>query len=109
MDELANSGVKCNLDEVVSVTKTADGKLLWLEQGNSSSGLTHILERHADDFAAQGIDDIPQLINDVLETTHIKVGSNDKGLYADYILNGNTYRLAYGTNGYIVSFYPTRI
>ncbi len=106
MDELASSGVKYNPDDVIAVTKTADGKLLWLEQGNTKSGLTHILERHADDFASQGIDDIPQLLNDVLKNTPIKTGSNSKGLFADYVLNGNTYRVAYGTNGYIVSFYP---
>ena len=106
MDELASSGVKYNPDEVIAVTKTADGNLLWLEQGNTKSGMTHILERHADDFASQGVDDIPQLLNDVLKNAPIKTGSNLKGLFADYVFNGNTYRVAYGTNGYIVSFYP---
>ena len=106
MDELAGSGLKYNPDEVIAVTKTVDGKLLWLERGNNQSGLTHILERHADDFASQGIDDIPQLLNDVLKNAPIKTGSNSKGLFADYVFNGNTYRVAYGTNGYIVSFYP---
>ena len=53
-----------------------------------------------------GRDDIPQLLNDVLKTTPLKMGSNSKGLFADYVFNGNTYRVAYGTNGYIVSFYP---
>ena len=106
MNELANSGVKYNPDEVVAVTKTKDGKLLWLENGNTKSGLTHIVERHADDFASQGINNIPQLLNSVLETTPVKMGSNPKGLFADYVFNGNTYRIAYGTNGYIVSFYP---
>ena len=106
MDELASSGVKYNPNDVIAVTKTADGKLLWLEQGNTQSGLMHILERHADDFASQGIDDIPQLLNNVLKNTPIKTGSNSKGPFADYVFNGNTYRVAYGTNGYIVSFYP---
>ena len=79
---------------------------MWLENGNSKAGLTHILERHAGDFASQGINDVPKLLNDVLDTNPIKTGSNAKGLYADYVLNGNTYRVAYGTNGFIVSFYP---
>lgn len=106
MDELASSGVKYNPDEVITVTKTADGNLFWLEQGNSKSGLTHILERHVVDFLSQVIDDIPQLINNVLNTTPIKTGSNSKGPFADYVFNGKTYRIAYGKNGYIVSFYP---
>ena len=106
MDELASSGVKYNPDEVIAVMKTADGNLLWLEQGNVKSGLTHILEGHAEDFASQGVDNIQQLLNDVLKNAPIKTGSNSKGLFADYVFNGNTYRVAYGTNGYIVSFYP---
>ncbi len=106
IDELASSGVKYDPDEVIAISKTPDGNLLWLEQGNTKSGLTHILERHADDFASQGVDDIPQLLNNVVKNTPVKTGSNSKGLFADYVLNGNTYRVAFGTNGYIVSFYP---
>lgn len=55
MAELANSGVKYNADKVVAVVKNSDGKLMWLEEGNEKSGLNHILERHADQFAAKGI------------------------------------------------------
>ncbi|MDF2871221.1 MAG: hypothetical protein K0R05_2796 [Anaerocolumna sp.] len=106
IDELANSGVKYNPDDVVSIIKNSDGKLMWLENGNSKAGLQHILERHADDFASQGVNNIPSLLEDVLSTNPIKTGSNAKGLFADYSLNGNSYRVAYGTNGYIVSFYP---
>lgn len=79
---------------------------MWLEKGNSKAGLTHILERHADDFASQGVNDIPKLLEEVLATNPIKTGSNAKGLFADYVLNDNSYRVAYGTNGFIVSFYP---
>lgn len=106
MDELASSGVKYSLDEVIAISKTPDGQLLWLEQGNTKSGLTHILERHAADFASQGIEDIPQLLSNMVKNMPIKTGSNSKGLFADYVFNGNTYRVAFGTNGYIVSFYP---
>ena len=106
LDELANSGVKYNPDEVITIIKTPNGKLLWLEKGNINSGLTHILQRHGNDFAAQGITDIPQLLNDILKTTPVQIGNNSKGLFATYIFNSNTYKVAYGTNGYIVSFYP---
>ncbi|EAC4664239.1 hypothetical protein H0276_000926 [Listeria monocytogenes] len=103
MKELAESGVKYNADDVVMITKTVDGKLLWLEKGNASSGLKHIVDGHAVNFADKGITDIPSLLNKVLNTTPIKTGSSAKGLYADYLINGS---VAYGTNGYIVSFYP---
>ena len=106
LDELAKSNVKHNPEKVIAVVKTVDDKLLWLEQGNHTSGLVHIWERHANDFAVQDVTDIPQLLFDILKTSPVKTGSNAKGFFADYIFNENTYRVAYGTNGYIVTFYP---
>ena len=106
LEELANSGVKYNPADVVLVVQNTDGKLMWLENGNSKAGLDHIIERHAEDFAARGINDIPSFLNDVLATNPIRFGRNDKGLFADYNFIGNKYRVAYGTNGFIVSFYP---
>lgn len=79
---------------------------MWLEGGNSRAGLTHILGRHADDFAAQGVSDIPNLLENVLSINPIRTGSNAKGLFDDYIFNGHSYRVTYGTNGFVVSFYP---
>lgn len=55
MDELASSGVKYNPDDVITVTKTADGKLVWLENGTDTAGLNHIITEHADDFLNKGI------------------------------------------------------
>lgn len=46
MEELANSGVKYNPDDVVMITKIPDRKLLWLEKGNANAGLKHIIEKH---------------------------------------------------------------
>lgn len=106
LDELAHSGVKYNPEDVISVIKRSDGTLMWLEKGNEASGLTHIIKNHADDFAAKGIDDIPSFLEEVLSTNPIRTGSNSKGPFADFLLDGNEYRVAYGTNGYIVSFYP---
>lgn len=105
---MANSGVKYNPDDVIAVTKMPDGKLVWLEKGNVNAGLEHILARHAEGFAAKGVNDIPSFLYDVLSTNPITIGTNEKGLFADYIFNGNKYRIAYGTNGYIVSFFPVK-
>ena len=110
MAELAQSGQKYTPDAVQMITKNADGKLMWLETGSSSAGLEHIM-KHADDLAAKGVDvdNISAFIkNDLLTQNPIKTGSNAKGLYADYIYNDQTFRLAYGTNGYIVSLYPVK-
>ena len=106
MDELAKSGVKYNPDNVVMVTKTADGKLLWLENGNASAGLKDIVNGHAADFTAKGISDIPSFLNQTIQNTPINTGMGAGGPFADYLINGSTYRVAYGINGFIVSFYP---
>ena len=106
---MANSGVKYNPDDIVMITKTADGKLLWLENGNSSAGLKHIIEKHTSDFAGRGIDvdGIFPLLKSALSTKPIEVLSNSRGYYATYVIGGKSYTLSYGTNGFIVSFYPS--
>ena len=68
MNELKNSGVKYNPDDVLMITKTRDGKLMWLEKGNSKSGFRHILDRHSKDFSNKGITDIPDFLNKVLQS-----------------------------------------
>ncbi|MBC2122193.1 hypothetical protein HCB07_05635 [Listeria marthii] len=106
LDELATSGVKYNPEDVVMITKNLDGKLLWLEKGNNKAGLKHIVDGHAFDFEARGIKDIPSFLSEILETKPIKTGVGKNGPFANYLINGVKYRVAYGTNGFIVSFYP---
>ncbi|WP_228478991.1 hypothetical protein [Listeria seeligeri] len=106
LDELAASGVKYNPEDVVMITKAPDGKLLWLEKGNDKVGLKHIVNGHAADFEAKGIKDIPSFLNEVLKAKPIKTGVGKNGPFADYLVDGVKYRVAYGTNGFIVSFYP---
>jgi hypothetical protein len=33
-------------EKIVKIAKQADGKIVFLEEGNSDSGLQHILEKH---------------------------------------------------------------
>lgn len=82
---------------------------MWLENGNTKSGLIHIIEKHGSDLTNRGINDIPQAIKEI--TTNVApyyIGDNGIGVYADYIYNGKRYRIAYGYNGYIISFYPIK-
>ena len=64
MDELIHSGKKFTLDKVEFVVKNSDGELMWLEYGDESKGLYHILygsskkAGHLDDFAKRGIKDV---------------------------------------------------
>ena len=53
--DLQASGVKITPQNVVATSRNAAGQTVFLEKGNSSSGLTHILEAHGGDFARIGI------------------------------------------------------
>ncbi|MFR9216938.1 MAG: hypothetical protein ACLVKK_11990, partial [Ruthenibacterium sp.] len=106
MEELENSGVKYTPEHVMCIVKTPDGMLQWMETGKESSGWMHILQKHEQNFSAQGIDDIYSFLSEVLQTQPVKRGVNPTGPYAIYEMDGRRYKLAHGTNGYIVSFYP---
>jgi hypothetical protein len=108
LDELSKSGVKYNPDDVVMIGKDSSSKLLWLEKGNDNAGLKHIMNGHAADFNVKGIQDIPNFLHDTLNINPIKKGTGPKGPYSIYIIDGQKYTLAYGNNGFVVSFYPSK-
>ena len=62
--------------------------------------------RHEAHFASRGVTDIKTFLYNVLEQTPVLKDVNEAGPYAEYIINGERYRVAYGTNGFIVSFFP---
>ncbi|GET42912.1 hypothetical protein [Microseira wollei] len=49
--ELIENGVRCTPENIIGIAKLADGKIVFLETGNSKAGLQHILENHTVDFA----------------------------------------------------------
>ena len=105
MEELENSGAKYTPENVMCIVKTPDGLLQWLETGKESSGWMHI-EEHATDFQRRGVDDPYSFLCEVLQTQPTERGVRPTGPYAIYEMDGKEYTLAYGKNGYIVSFYP---
>lgn len=114
LEALSKSGVKYNPDDVIAVTKTVDGKLVWLENGNSKAGLEHIMN-HADDFSNKGIpkEQIKDLVMEGLNKGEI-VGYQGRGqgrpIY-EVIFNGEKHRVAItvGNNGFIVGANPSSI
>ena len=110
MDELALSGVKYNADDVIFVLERTDGTLYFLETGNANVGLEHIIIEHADQLMKLGIsaDEIPGLLYEVLQTEPVGFFPDTSGYARIFYYNGHYYRVAYGTNGFIVSFYPCK-
>jgi len=112
IDEVIANGDKISPDKVVMITKDPSGKIVLMEEGNSKSGLQHIIDRHGHEFNGKGIsnDDIP---NYVLEAVYQgnAVGTqgkrNPRNIY-EFTYNGVTQQIAVqvGSNGYIVSANP---
>ena len=73
------------------------------------NGLRHIIKEHSTDFQKRGVYDIPEFLERTLEMEPIKIGSNARGYYANYVVDGKKYKVIYGFNGYIVSFYPVKM
>jgi filamentous hemagglutinin len=98
---------------VIATATLPSGQIVFLETGNANSGLTHIIDQHAQDFANVGISEnqIPNVIMDALTEGQI-VGYQGKGtgrpIYQIEV-NGVKQNIAItvGSNGYIVGANPT--
>lgn len=111
MDELRQSGVKFNEEDVVMITKTKKNRLVWLEKGNETKGLKHIIDGHEKDFKNKfGVskENIPSAIKDIFENgTEISSKRKNNGLEQVYLYKGEYIVITgVGTNGFIVSVYP---
>ncbi len=115
--ELEKAKVKFKKEDVIFVAKAVDNQLVWLEKGNDSVGLKHIIKRHTNDFKNYlGIDekDIPNKINEIVTTWQLvskklKLLNGREGYEYIFEKEGLTTTLvALGTNGFIVSVYPKK-
>jgi hypothetical protein len=106
--ELKAAGVKYNPDEIVTIFRNADGKIVWLEKGDPARGLAHIVGEHGPEFAAHGYSEaeIPNLVRTALQDGEV-IGYQGKGtgrpIY-QVLFGGKMVKIAItvGSNGYIV-------
>jgi len=110
--ELAQLNMKHTPEKIVKIAKQANGKIVFLEEGNSNAGLQHILEEHSLEFADQGIqqNQIPDLIIKAL-TKGKAVGYQGKKqtrIIYEVNFNRKTHYIALtvSDNGYIVGANP---
>jgi len=114
--ELRNNNVRFSEDGIVKITRGFDGKIYWLETGNSATGLIHIVGGHATDFRKAFQLNTPEEIANFItltinSSTPVSRTVNSRGIELIYELPdvGQQLLVAVGTNGYIVSAYPRRI
>lgn len=114
---LIDAKVKFNANDVLFVTKDKSGQMIWLEKGNDSAGLNHILKKHSNDFFEKhnvSRENITNHINEIItkgavEYSRLKKQGNYIGIEKLYLYNGKYYLLTgIGTNGFIVSAYPIK-
>ena len=113
--EIVHSGRRISPENVVEARRLPDGRSVWLETGNDTAGLQHILKEHGPEFAQRGIaeGDVGRFVMDAVENGTI-VGYQGRGtgrpIY-EFVDGGVTHRLAVtiGDNGFVVgaNFRPT--
>ena len=108
MAELKAAGIKFDPGQIVTIFRNADGRIVWLEKGDSARGLAHIIGEHGAEFAAHGYSEaeIPDLLRQALQSGKI-IGYQGKGagrpIY-EVMFGGKLVKIAItvGSNGYIV-------
>lgn len=124
IEELERNGVKFSKEDIVFITKDRTGQTIWLEKGNSTAGLEHIINGngktpgHGKDFEkAFGVskDQIPNYLKRVISqgkivSNNLVKKGNKECFERIYYYEGNYYVVAgIGTNGFIVSAYPKKM
>ncbi|MFC2659083.1 MAG: hypothetical protein ACFN1F_09960 [Segatella sp.] len=112
IDEVISNGYKISPDDVVLITRDPTGKIVWMETGNSRSGLQHIVDRHGHEFNGKGISnsEIPDYVLEAVYQGKI-IGTqgrrNPRTVY-EFTYNGERHTIAVqvSENGYIVSANP---
>jgi filamentous hemagglutinin len=112
LDELTANGVKFTPENVVATTRSSNGKVVFLETGNSKAGLQHIIEEHGSQFAQMGVSEaqIPSVVmKAVFEGKLVGYQGSGAGrpIY-ELTINGQQQRIAVtvGDNGFVVGANP---
>ncbi|QRX81611.1 hypothetical protein [Glaciimonas sp. PAMC28666] len=109
LTKLEQSGTKLTPENVVAIKKLTDGRIVFLEKGDSARGLQHIIERHATDFANKGISqaDLPTVIMQAISQGKF-VGKMGTASVYEITYNGLSKHIAVGVgnNGFIVTAFP---
>jgi hypothetical protein len=113
--ELQQAGIKHTPEKIERITKTPDGKIVFLEDGDLNSGLVHILTK-TQQFADIGItfDEIIDAVMIAITQGNIvgyqgKLSKTPRAIY-EFTFKGETKYMAItiSENGYIVGVNPRK-
>lgn len=111
--ELEKNSVKFTKEDIVFITKDGTGQTVWLEKGGQTTGMQHIISRHANDFANKhsiaksGIANHLETVFQRGKVEYSRVTRQNGGYERLYSYNDRYYLLSgIGNNGYIISAYP---
>lgn len=111
LNELSSRDIKYTPDNIVRIAKNADGRIYFLETGNSKAGLRHIVDGHGTDFARRGISEsqIPDAVITAITRGSV-VGHQGRRPIYEVEFNGQIHRIAVtsSNNGFIVGANPAR-
>jgi hypothetical protein len=106
--ELVEKQIKVSINKIVDIRRLENGKIIFLEQGNSFAGLQHILT-HTTDFEKRGIchDEIADVVMTAIIQGNI-VGYQRKRPIYELMYKGKKQYIAItiGDNGFIVGANP---
>lgn len=110
--ELRQANIKHSEEKIIRIARNSDGKIVFLEEGNSQAGLQHIMEAHEADFIRRGYppEEIPDVVmSAVTEGKVVGYQGRDTGrpIY-EITFNGKTDYIAVtiGNNGFVVEANP---
>ena len=113
VDQLQKEGIKHNPDNILRIGQVSNGRIVFLETGNNTAGLQHIVKAHGSDFTNRGIliEQIPDLVMKALSDNNIIGFQGANRPIYETIFNGTKQLIAItvGNNGYIVGANPASL
>lgn len=108
--ELTANSIKFTKEATQWIKRTPSGKITWLEIGNDSAGLQHIMLRHSGEFSSWGYTTESAVSDLVMKTVSTQAGteiSTGARVY-DVVVNGvnKQMKVVTGSNGFIVTAHP---
>ncbi|GCA86576.1 hypothetical protein MiHa_04570 [Microcystis aeruginosa NIES-2522] len=107
INELKLRNIKHNSQDIIAITQLDNGRIIFLEIGNSSSGWEHILNKHGEDFQRRGIainNIIDFLMKAITMGQLIGTQGTSRSIYkVDYQGEIQYISIDIGSNGYVVS------